>query len=671
MPRRTPVLAGLLAAILVADGAQAQPPSDAAHPQPQAAAPRRDLTALSILELANTKVTSVAKKAETRLATAAAVHVLTGTEIQDSGGTSLVDAVRAAPGVHVARINGTQWALGIRGFTSRLARSQLALIDGRSVYTPLFAGTYWDVQDTLLEDVDRIEIVRGPGGTLWGANAVNGIISVITKRAQDTPGGFVTAGGGNEERAFVRARHGGRLGERGAYRVYGKLWSRGAGFHESGPDFDDSHLYQGGFRADWDLREADELTVQGDLYSGRQGERVTVTRFEKPFTETVFADGKVSGGNVVVDWRRTFSNQSQLALQVYYDHSVRDQVSLREARDTGDVDLQYRFPIGKRHDLVMGAGYRVSDGRTRGLPSIAFRPPNRTTNLVSGFLQDEIAVVPGRFTLTLGTKVEHNDFSELELQPSGRLLWTPNDRHSLWAAVTRAVRTPSAIEHDLDLFASLSPDLPIFAVAAGNPDFQTERMLAFDGGYRVRVSERLFVDVALFHNHFPNLLSVETEAPFVQDGRQIVPFAFENKLKADVSGVEVSADIKLSGRWLATGTYAYLDMNVRPLPGSTDRTSANSEGAAPRHRAQLRSTITLSEDVSLFGLVRWSGALPTQEIEAFAEASARLSWRPTSSLELAVVGNDLLHDHHGEFGGTSPAYTEIERSVYGQATWRW
>ncbi len=417
--------------------------------------PLHQLKQLSLEQLMNIEVTSVAKKEQKVGETAAAIFVITQEEIRRSGVTSIPEALRLAPGVTVSRIDGNSWAIGVRGFGSGLSRSVLVLIDGRSVYTPLFAGVYWDVQDTLLEDIDRIEVIRGPGGTIWGANAVNGVINIITKSATETQGLLATAGGGSEEKGFGSLRYGGKIGEDFSYRVHGKGFRRDGQFTPHLSDVDDWQMGQGGFRTDWSLSERDKLTFQGDIYKGYSGLRTQVSSFSAPFSTIVERDTDLSGMNLLGRWNRTLSETSNLALQIYYDRTFRREPTFQEERNTVDFDFQHRFKIAGRQELIWGLGYRFTKGDTESVPTLVISPRNRADNLFSAFLQDEIVLVEDLLRLTVGSKFEHNDYTGFEFQPSGRLLWTPAARHVLWASFSRAVRTPSRV--DRDIAASSAP----------------------------------------------------------------------------------------------------------------------------------------------------------------------------------------------------------------------
>jgi iron complex outermembrane recepter protein len=456
------------------------------------------LKQLSLEQLMDVEVTSVAKKEQRVAETAAAIYVITQEEIRRSGVTSIAEALRFAPGVQVSRIDSNKWSIGVRGFGSRLSRSVLVLIDGRSVYTPLFAGVYWEVQDMLLEDIERIEVIRGPGGTIWGANAVNGVINIITKSASETQGLLATAGGGSEEKGFGSLRYGGKIGQDFSYRVYGKGFRRDAQFTPHVSDFDDWQMGQGGFRGDWNLNKSNNLTIQGDIYGGTSGQRTAVSSLSAPFSTIVQKDADLSGMNLLSRWTRTLSETSSLALQVYYDRTFRREPTFQERRNTVDLDFQHRFKMTSRQELTWGLGYRYTRGDTDSVSTIVFAPVTRAVNLFSELVQDEIFLVVDRLRLTVGSKFEHNDYSGFEFQPTARILWTPVERHYVWAAISRAVRTPSRVEHDLTLTASLNPAFPMFARITGNKDFEAEKVLAYELGSRVQPTDRLSVDLAGF-----------------------------------------------------------------------------------------------------------------------------------------------------------------------------
>jgi iron complex outermembrane receptor protein len=635
----------------------------------QQASQLADLKQLSLEQLMNVEVTSVAKKEQRVADTAAAIFVITQEDIRRSGVTSIPEALRLAPGVEVSRIDANKWSIGVRGFGSRLSRSVLVLMDGRSVYSPLFAGVYWEVQDTLLEDVDRIEVIRGPGGTLWGANAVNGVINIITKSATETQGLLVTGGGGSEEKGFGGLRYGGKIGEDFSYRLYGKGFRRDGQFTAHASDFDDWQNGQGGFRTDWNLNKDDSLTIQGDAYQGKSGQRTTVSSFSAPFSAVVRDDTDFSGMNLLGRWRRTLSETSNLAFQVYYDRTFRREPTFQERRNTVDLDFQHRFKITGHQELTWGLGYRFTRGDTESAPTIVFSPRNRADNLASAFLQDEIVLVENTLRLTVGSKFEHNDYSGFEFQPSARLLWTPAERHYLWAAISRAVRTPSRVEEDLALTAALSTVVPIFARLSGNKSFEAEKVMAYEVGYRVQPTDRFSVDIAAFYSRYSDLLSLENGVAFLEPpGNLILPFSIDNKMTAQIYGFEVATDWRWLDWWRWRLSYSHLQLNLKKKPGSSDSTTERStEGSSPHNQLSLISFVDLPGGLQLDGIFRYVDSLPSQNVGRYFNLDLRLGWHATKNVELSLVGQNLLYGHHAEWSGG----TEIQRGVYTKVTWRW
>ncbi|MCI0353582.1 MAG: TonB-dependent receptor, partial [Acidobacteria bacterium] len=546
--------------------------------------------------------------------------------------------------------------------------------DGRSVYTPLFAGVYWEVQDAPLEDIERIEVIRGPGGTLWGANAVNGIVNVITREAKETQGVLVSAGAGTVERGLGSFRYGGRWGESNAYRIYGKFFNRDPGFHAAGNNFDDWRMGQAGFRSDWQLNPHDRFTLQGDLYRGESGQRVAFTILSPPSLAIVEQNAQLSGGNLLGRWRR-IGEDRETALQFYYDRTDRNEPHFREVRDSFDLDFQNRLPLGRRHDLNWGAGYRLSSGEFTAVPTLVFRPPRRTDHLFSIFLQDGITLLEDRLTLTVGSRLEHNGYSGWELQPSAHVLWKPATRHTLWAVITRAVRTPSRVEHDLESTSLLEPVTPTFLRFTGDENFVPETLLSQGLGYRVQVTRHLFLDLAGFHNRYYDLLSVEPAAPFLEatpaPPHLVVPAFLRNGLEGRTWGAETAVDWRATPRWRFQGAYSFLRVNLNNKPGSLDTGTASSvEGSSPRHQVSLSSLANLRRDLELDVNFRYVSELVSQSVPEYATADVRLGWRPRPQWEIAVVGQNLFEGHHVEFGRPGAGRTEVRRGVYARVTWK-
>lgn len=642
----------------------------AAQVAPAARGPPSNLGELSIGELMDLEVTSVSKTESMLSRAAAAVFVITNDDIRRSGATTLADALRLAPGLDVARLNASSWAISSRGFNCQFADKLLVLIDGRSVYTPLFAGVWWDAQDVLLEDVDRIEVIRGPAGTLWGSNAVNGVINVITKRADETQGGLVIGGGGSEELGFGAVRYGGAIGERFAWRASAKYALRDDAVLASGQDANDGwQSGAAGVRADWKPRDDDHLTFQGDFVRGRLGERIERLIPAAPFAVQSEAPFQTYSGNVLTRWTRTFDAERELRLQVYYDGYRRSIEGLYgETRHLGDVEAQYGLRAG-RHGLVFGLGYRATGDRIDNSLSISFVPDHRVLQFFGVLAQDEIALLDDRVRLTVGAKLEHNSFTGFEVQPNVRVAFLPNERHTLWGAVSRAVQLPSRSTSDDTLAAQLVPGAPVIGARLPNPDLPAQVLLAYEVGYRGRPLKQLFADVTTFVHVYDGLRTFEPITP------PPAPFAAAtlrgSLLNATTTGAELAATWAGVDWWQVSGAYTWLWADYSLDEESRDTSSVARAGDSPRHQFSLRGTANPTDQIEFSAGVRFVDRLPNLQISTYAVADARLAWRPWEALELAVVGQNLFQAQHAEFGPTLVPLqaTQVQQGVYGKATW--
>ena len=629
-----------------------------------------ELKKLSMEELLDIDVTSVSKYPEKLSAAAAAVAVLTQEDIDSSGVTSIPDALRLVPGLDVARVDAHTWAISSRGFNDIFANKLLVLIDGRTVYTPLFSGVFWEVQDTLLEDIDRIEVVRGPGATLWGANAVNGVINIITKSARDTQGLFIGGGGGSEDRGFANVRYGVKVGEDAFLRVYAKYFDRDASVLPNDTTAHDAwDMFRGGFRLDWEPSKENSFTFQGDIYTGNQDEIYSVPTTAFPFAGTISATDQVSGGNLLGRWSHSFSADSQLTVQTYYDRTERNSPIFGEERDTGDIDLQHRFDWGERQKIIWGLGFRATHADIKNSLNVSLLPPDRTLTLYSAFVQDEITLVPERLQLTLGSKFEHNDFTGFEIQPSARALWTPGHSQTVWASVSRAVRTPSEAESDIRL--NPAPPVPLppgLITILGNPNMESEELLAYELGYRLQPIEQLKLDLTAFYNDYDHLRTLEPILP-----GPVSPSRVANKLFGETYGTEISATAQVTKRWRVQGSYSYLEAQLHRESGSHDfSTERIAEGSSPHNQFFIRSLLDLGWNIRLDSTLRYVDVLPTPKIPSYLTLDVRLAWSPRKDLEFALVGQNLLDDRHPEFAPTfiGTPQTEVQRSVYGTVVWR-
>ncbi len=644
--------------------------------------PEMDLLQLSLEELGKIKVTTVSRKTETLSGAAAAIHVITQEELRRSGVTTVAEALRMAPGLNVARANSRQWAISSRGFNGTYANKLLVLLDGRTLYTPMFSGVFWEETDAVLEDVNRIEVIRGPGATMWGANAVNGVINIITKTAQETQGTLISGGGGMEEQGFGTVRYGGQLATNVYYRVYDKYSSRDEFTLTDGSGAADSWwIHQGGFRLDWEASAANRATLQGDYFYGDLGGKILRQSLNPPGVWPTEMRAKTEGANVLGRWTHDFSSQADLSAQVYYDRTDRGFGIGREIRDTVDLDAQHRFHLGERHEIVWGVGYRYSVDDITATPDFATADPSMGLQLASGFVQDEMVLLPDRLNLTFGTKVEHNDFTGFEVQPSGRIAWTPRASHTVWGSISRAVRTPSRIERGFSIFsqppASFPPlPVPVIVSGSGSPHFDSEDLLAYELGYRVQLHPRLSLDWTGFYNEYDRLwgavtLPVELKVSPDSQPYLLIPATVDNAMSGETYGTEVLATWQPVDWWRLRVSYTLLQMNLR-TQGPVRSVSEESVGASPQHQAFLASEIDLGRHVEWGMGLRYVDDLPSDRIPGYTELDARLAWKPTRNCELAVIGRNLLAPRHREFAPlvVSVRDVEVERAVYAKITWR-
>ena len=603
------------------------------------------LADLSLEELGEIEVLSVSRQPE-RLADApASIFVITAEQIRRSGATTLAEALRLAPNLHVARIDSVQYAISARGFNNAIGNKLLVLIDGRTVYTPLFSGVFWDQQDLLLADVDRIEVISGPGATLWGANAVNGVINVITRSAEETRGGLVSvAGGGFEDRFAVR--YGGPIGRRGHYRVYGKASQVERTLRASGQSaLDEWSRHQAGFRGDW-LGERDTLTLQADVYAGRSQDRGTVMGID-------FGRVEVSGANILGRWTRRLPNGSELRVQSYFDHAERDDfLFFRPDADILDVEVQHGLALG-RHDFLWGGGYRRSSDRIETGFSTTFIPESRDLDWTNVFVQDRIRL-GGTLDATLGLKLETNDYTGTESLPSVRLAWKPSTDRLLWAAVSRAIRAPS--RYDRDVFF---PGTPPFLVIGG-PNFESEVADVVELGYRARPLERLSFSITAFYHDWDGLRSGTS-----------IPVQIENGIEGTAAGVEAWGVWRVTDAWELRAGFSTLDKDLRLKPGSTDPVGVDNPTLAndPERQWMISSAFDIARNFELDIAVRHVASLPAPYLPHYTAVDARFAWRSRADLVVGLIVRNLFDKRHPEFG-EAPIYSELPRSTLLNVSWQ-
>lgn len=635
-----------------------------------------DLRALDLEDLMNVHVTSVAKKEQTLSRTGAAVYVITKEDIRRSGMTTIPELLRMAPGVSVARIDSHTWAISIRGFNYRYASKVLVLIDGRTVFTPSFSGVYWDQQGLPLEDIDRIEVIRGPGGTVWGANAVNGVINIITKSAKDTTGGLLSAGTGSKETAEGLIQYGGTAGTKGAYRVYGRSFRVGRSIFGDGSRAADGwHGAQAGFRSDWTLSDHDTATVQGDVFGTSEGQTITTLFSNKlPDSHTFNDKPEFQTGNLLGRWSHMFSNGSQTSLQVYLDHVRRIDGGL-EVLNTRDFDFEYHFQAGSRNDIVTGVGYRFTDHSITEGYAIALGTGHRRSNLFTTFIQDEVKLT-NSLALTVGSKLEHNTFTGFEYEPSAQLVWTPTDRQTLWASASKAIQQPSWYFADSRFDAATVPVGGSFIdyQLLGNSQVKAAYLIDFELGYRRELSKRITVDTVGFLSNYRRVQTLEplplyftlTPAP----PHFVLPNIWENLGNAQTYGLELSAKWTVASWWRVSSGISLLHMKLGLDPSSKDQLLIASSGDSPTHQEQLRSTMNLPHHLEWDVSAYYVAALATGPVSRYTRLDTRLGWRLGESIEFSIAGQNLLAPHHFEFLNALQVHpTQVQRGVVGRVTW--
>ncbi|MGZ4834873.1 MAG: TonB-dependent receptor plug domain-containing protein [Terriglobales bacterium] len=643
-----------------------------------AAQQKPNLAELDIEDLMKIEVTSAAKKEQKLQMIPAAVFVITPEEIRRSGATSVGEVLRLVPGVEVAWVNSETWAISIRGFNSWYSNKLLVMVDGRSVYLPTFSGVSWWSQDLVLEDIERIEVIRGPGASLWGSNAVNGVINIITKSSADTQGGMFSAGGGNEDRGSGVGRYGSRVGSKGTYRLFAKYIDRGSYVDATGADMHNGwSLSHGGFRSDWAVSDRDALTISGDIYTGNGTPVLGVVIPQPPFQQDFNMPRNLNGGNVLLRWQRTSAEGSRASVQAYYDRAHEFSPVYGMTQHTFDLDAQYQWRMGRRHEFVSGFDFRVLAQRSQNSVTLAVQPPAQTFRLFSGFLQDEIAIIPNHLKLTLGSKFESNNFNGFAAQPTVRLLWMLKPQHTVWAAVSRAVRTPSLSDRgtEVPVAVYLGP-IPIMLTLVGNTGFRSEDLLAYEAGYRAQPTTSATIDVAAFYYIYHHVQGagplglpwLETEP---QPVRVIVPISMNNLIDAKNYGVEVFTSYAPVHGWKLHAGYTWLKSSNHVDPANA-ATAMMAPGENPVHQVQFRSLLSLPHAVEFDNFLYYVSRLPAQSVPAYVRWDVRFGWHPRSNLELSVGGQNLLSGRHTEFSPWIPLFSngQVSRSSYGKLTWR-
>ena len=630
-----------MAALVAAGGGAAVP----AIAQQQIAS--ADINTLSIEQLGNVEITSVSKRAQPLSDAPAAIYVISHDDIVRSGAMSIPEMLRLAPNLQVAQTSPSNYIITARGFSGNSAAQNfsdklLVLIDGRSVYNPLFSGMYWDMQDVPVENIERIEVISGPGATLWGANAVNGVINIVTRESSDTQGGVLQFGAGNRYES-ASLQYGGALGDDLTYRAYIKTF-RDKSFEAS--EHQGWYKPQGGFRLDWTPGN-DAVTVQGDLYAGRENNGADL-------------DGLISGGNLSTAWQHNFEGGSVLQVLAYYDNVERTTTggSAGFTVDTYNIDAQYNFTWGDWNSIVIGAGQRLSHysivNQIGPVTSLLFIPNKGDLNLTNIFIQDQVKLADD-FDLTLGLKLENDPYSGITPMPNVRASWQVTDSDTLWAAISYAIRSPTPFDTHVQENLGVTPFLK------GSPDFLPEKLTAYELGYRTQLSENASLSLNGFYDDYNDLKSIEVDRT-----TGFLPLRWGNGMKGHVYGVEAWTTYEATDWWKLSAGLNIQSESFRFKPGASGLLGLSQQGNDPHHQASLRSSMNLTDSISFDADFRYVGQLPDPHVPSYIELNARLAWMMTDKIELSISGYNLLHDHHQEF---EPG-NDVTRSFFVNTRWK-
>jgi iron complex outermembrane receptor protein len=644
---------------------------------PLATTAAEDFTSMSLEDLMKVEITSVSKQKQTVAEAPAAVTAIGQDDIRRSGLKTIPELLRLAPGLNVAQINASHWAISSRGFNELYANKLEVLMDGRSVYTPLFSGVYWDTIDYIIPDLDRIEVIRGPGATLWGANAVNGVINITTKSARDTQG-FLASGEVSTIDRVGGVRYGGKLDDNTYYRAYAKYRNSDDFDLADGQDHDGWDALRGGFRIDRYAGDKDVITFQGDGYTQREGQTYNLPILLPPFVQKNYDTSNYSGGNVLARWTHTVSDTSDFTVQAYSDRQQRSDVQLGYTLDTFDLDVQHRFALTQHQEVIWGADFRFQSDSIRNTTLGQFNPRNRDSYLVSGFVQDDISIIPNRLHFILGTKMEANSYSGFEIQPGARVLWTPNEQNSVWAAVSRAVRTPSRWEEDSRIVYGTMPTqagLTGELDTIGRTGFDSEQLWAYEIGYRAQVNKAFTVDATAFYNSYDRLRSGSVGDPSLSTDpfpHLVIPINLHNSINGATYGFELAANWNVTPAWRLAGSYSFLVTELHRGFGVDPTLERLFEGTSPRNQFQIHSYYDVTKNLELNAGLYYVENLRTGDIPSYIRIDAGATWRPTTNVEVTVGVQNLLDPEHPEFnsGLFFNQTTETPRVVYAQVLFR-
>ncbi len=641
--------------------------------------PEIDFTKFSLEELKNVKITSASKTPEKLSKIPAAVFVITQEDIKRSGATSIPEVLRMAPGVQVARISATEWAVNIRGLNELYSNKLLVLIDGRSVYTNALSGVFWDVQDTVLEDIDRIEIIRGPGAALWGANAVNGVINIITKNASKTQGWQLTLLGGNQEGIFT-ARYGDIAGDDGFYRAYAKGFLRGRLFEgdrdiKNDPSKSDWQSGRGGFRFDFEPEDhISRVMVEGEAYANKFDTKDIRFFPAPPYFREDESASEAYGGHLITRWQYKLSDNSDAMIRFYYDFYSKD-IGMGNVRaHTFDFDSQHRFVPFENHEILWGINARFISDKFAQTFDMEMDPQHKDQYFLSVFFQDRMRIIPDKLNLTIGSKFEYNRYTGMEIQPSLRMIWFPRENHALWGAISRAARVPSRIESDVEFNSQVPPssgaNAPVIVRYLGNNDLEAETLTAYELGYRIQPAENWWVNMTGFYHDYKDLIALElARPPFTEQSasdRWIVPFKYRNNKNGHSVGFEMAAYWEVMSFWKLKGAYTLLETNLENETAQPEDESVKLmvRRSNPHNQFSLISSVDISENIEFDLWFRYVDRLSEEDVGAYSTIDTRISWKPRPLMEISLVGQNLLEEKHSEFSSL-----KVERSFYLKLDW--
>lgn len=637
-----------------------------------------DLSKLSLEQLSKVEITSLSKKEQKLSDAAAAVFVITEQDIRNSTATSVPELLHLVPGLDVAQLNGNRWAISSRGFAEQYADKMLVMIDGRTVFDPLFTGVLWAEHDLMLEDIERIEVIRGPGTTIWGTNAVNGVVNIITKSASATQGMLVTAEAGNNAHALTSARYGGTLGKSVSYRVFAKYYNDGPAGEVGGlPSHDSIRSMSGGFRLDGRYNENHTFMVEARGYGLKAGQDATQFNYTPPFITPLIDDQAFSGENMTGRWIYQSSSGSLTTLQASFSHVVHDQSVVNVNGNVATASLQHERRLGERQNLIFGTDYYLTEANTASLGSTIWWSPSNPYNRVAGaFAQDEVLFAGGRVRITGGLRVEHLT-NAVALQPEIRALWKLNDRNSWWAAYGRSVQ--SGLQDDLAMNVNVAAfpgrsGLQVLRIV-GNPKIKPEKADAFEAGYRWQATKTVFIDVATFYGGYFDLINSELGQPFLESGpppRLVLPLVNQNDLSGGTFGGELMARWVPSENLRFVAAYSLMESDFDGPNPTAEAAGKVLEGQTPRHQLDIASTYNLVRALSLNTSVSFVDRRPSMAVPGFTQVDTRLVWRPKEPVELSLGAKNLFNKEHVEFissqGGVS---TVLGRSVFGKVAWHY